>query len=492
MDAIPRIFVSYSHHDTQYKDELLKRLKIISRQAEIDAWDDGQLLAGDTIDSAIRVQLDSADIVCMLISPDFIASDYCYSQEMKQAMANAEQRHTRIVAIIIRDTPDWRDYVFGHLLALPSDGKPIEDWPSADKFWAQVQIGLKRVIEARSSKAKKSNVNQPSVQSVQVEKVKQDKSSSSSMPKKLFSRMGGVLAVLTIVYLLVPDKYKFASSNQTSSLPKALQGESEVQNSSAQLSIPETNPVDSVQNKYKPKKSSIIKDLSFEPEMIKISGGTFNMGSSDIEKEREDDERLHTVQVDDFWMGKTEITFAQYDVFAEVTGRNKPDDQEWGRGSRPVINISWYDAVAYAAWLKKETGKPYRLPTEAEWEYAARAGTSTQYSWGDVVGRNIANCIGCGSQWDGKQTAPVGSFSPNNWGLYDMHGNVWEWTCSGYDETYGGSEQRCVSSDAGDDRVLRGGSWIGNMNPARSASRFRDVPFGHYISMGFRLARGSN
>ena len=98
-----------------------------------------------------------------------------------------------------------------------------------------------------------------------------------------------------------------------------------------------------------------------------------------------------------------------------------------GRGTQPVINVTWDDAQQYVAWFSKMTGKPYRLLSEAEWEYAARAGTTTAYSWGDEIGKGNANCNGCGSEWDGRQTAPVGSFAPNQFGLYDMHGNVWEW-----------------------------------------------------------------
>ena len=92
-----------------------------------------------------------------------------------------------------------------------------------------------------------------------------------------------------------------------------------------------------------------------------------------------------------------------------------------------MINVNWHDAKAYAAWLSKQTGKRYRLPSESEWEYAARAGTETAYSWGDEIGVNRANCDGCGSEWDDTQTSPVGSFEPNGFGLYDMHGNVYEW-----------------------------------------------------------------
>jgi formylglycine-generating enzyme required for sulfatase activity len=184
------------------------------------------------------------------------------------------------------------------------------------------------------------------------------------------------------------------------------------------------------------------------PEMIFIKGGCFQMGSPESEDGHGNDERQHRVCIEkDFYIGKYEVTFADYDRFAEATGREKPDDQGWGRGNRPVIDVSWHGAIAYLEWLSEQTGQRYRLPSEAEWEYAARAGTQTAYWWGDEIGSNRANCDGCGSRWDSHQTAPVGSFPANPWGLHDTVGNVWEWTCSGYDESYGGAEGECISKN---------------------------------------------
>lgn len=122
-------------------------------------------------------------------------------------------------------------------------------------------------------------------------------------------------------------------------------------------------------------------------------------------------------------MGKYPVTFAEYDNFCELTGREKPDDAGFGRGSHPVINVSWHDAVAYCEWLSGQTGRRFRLPTEDEWEFACRAGTTTQYNWGDEWDPAKANGDNVVSK-----TTPVGSYPPNAWGLYDMHGNVWEWT----------------------------------------------------------------
>jgi formylglycine-generating enzyme required for sulfatase activity len=224
-----------------------------------------------------------------------------------------------------------------------------------------------------------------------------------------------------------------------------------------------------------------------EPEMVHIQGGCFQMGSPESEAGRWSDEPLHRVCVGDFDIGKYEVSFDEYDRFCRATGREEADDSGWGRGRRPVINVSWSDAMAYAGWLSGQTGKRYRLPTEAEWEYAARGGTKTAYWWGNEIGSNRANCNGCGSQWDGKRTAPVGSFRANPFGLHDTVGNVWEWTCSVYDEGYRGGEKVCAG--AGEKRVYRGGAW--GIRPRDVRAAFRDWAAPDYgtRSIGFRLAR---
>ena len=243
-----------------------------------------------------------------------------------------------------------------------------------------------------------------------------------------------------------------------------------------------------------------LRDGSQGPEMVSIRGGCFQMGSPDSEKGRDDNERRHRVCVEGFGLGKTEVTFAEYDRFARATRRKQPSDSGWGRGKRPVINVSWKDATAYAEWLSGQTGKEYRLPTEAEWEYAARAGTSSRYYWGTNEKSACAYANFCDTNcefpWassfcsDGyKNTAPVGSFRPNGFGLFDMSGNVWEWTCSLYKENYDGSEKRCTSKGGDGRRALRGGSWSSIPGRLRSSYRFRFNPNGAGNGTGFRLAR---
>ena len=226
------------------------------------------------------------------------------------------------------------------------------------------------------------------------------------------------------------------------------------------------------------------------PEMVEIPAGMFRMG--EFQGGGNDQRSLHMVRIaTPFAMGKYEVTFEAYDQFAVATGRELPDDRGWGRGKRPVMRVSWNDAVAYAQWLSEQTGKRYRLPTEAEWEYAARAGSTTRYWWGNELGRNNANCIGCGSRWDNKQTAPVGSFRPNDFGLYDTAGNVWEWVEDCWNKSYDGAPSDGSAWLGGDcsNRVLRGGSWVFIPWGLRSAYRFRGWTVNRYVDFGFRVAR---
>lgn len=225
-------------------------------------------------------------------------------------------------------------------------------------------------------------------------------------------------------------------------------------------------------------------------EMVTIAAGSFLMGTRGGHSS---EAPQHNVTIaKPFALGKYEVTFDAYDAYAKATGRELPGDEGWGRGNRPVINVSWNDAAAYAKWLSEQTGRKYRLPTEAEWEYAARAGSSTNYSWGEDVGRNRGNCDGCGSEWDNAQTAPVGSFAANAFGLHDMHGNVSEWVQDCWQDSYGGApldgSARTSCADM-EHRVLRGGSWDFNPSGLRSADRFWWHASFRYFLNGFRLAQ---
>lgn len=226
------------------------------------------------------------------------------------------------------------------------------------------------------------------------------------------------------------------------------------------------------------------------PEMVVVPAGEFLMGDAKAVGQSSE-LPLHQVQIGkSFAVGRFEVTFDDYDRYAESAGRPKPGDEGWGRGNRPVINISYNDVQAYLEWLKAQTGKPYRLPTEAEWEYAARAGAKGLHSWGERIGVNRAVCDGCGSEWDFTKTAPVGSFAPNLFGLYDMQGNVSEWvqdcwTPDYYDAPADGTAR--AQGNCGF-RVWRGGSWADLPRVLRLSARTSYPRDYRSNQVGIRLA----
>jgi sulfatase modifying factor 1 len=281
-----------------------------------------------------------------------------------------------------------------------------------------------------------------------------------------------------------------------------------------------------------------LRDCPSCPEMVPLPAGGFMMGPAAGEEEREHvpaadrDGPLHRVSIAAFAIGKYEVTVAEYAAFAAATRRpesascwaygptgkwldvrgrswRKPGFQQGD--SDPVVCVSWHDAEAYIAWLRQTTGKAYRLPSEAEWEYAARAGTQTARFWGDARAKacqygNFADLTGAETmRWSKKPenlfmcedghayTAKVGSYKPNGFGLHDMLGNVWEWVSDCFNKTYTGAPANGAAWQSGDcqQRMLRGGAWYVAPPSARSAFRGNDRPDNHMSHLGFRVARGN-
>jgi formylglycine-generating enzyme required for sulfatase activity len=238
------------------------------------------------------------------------------------------------------------------------------------------------------------------------------------------------------------------------------------------------------------------------PEMIVIPAGEFTMGSTATETGRYDNEGpQQKVRIArPFAVSKFDVAFADWDACVSVGACVPVSDsvgvfahrQDYGRGARPVINVTWDEAQQYVAWFSRMTGRPYRLLTEAEWEYAARAGTTAAYYWGDEIGKGNANCNGCGSpQWDNRESSPVGSFKPNAFGLYDMAGNVWQWVQDCYHNDHDGMPTDGSAWTSGDctRRVVRGGSWNYLPRDLRSASRGLNPTDLRDNGLGFRVER---
>ncbi|RMD71440.1 MAG: formylglycine-generating enzyme family protein [Gammaproteobacteria bacterium] len=235
-----------------------------------------------------------------------------------------------------------------------------------------------------------------------------------------------------------------------------------------------------------------LKDGTKGPEMVVIPEGTFLMGSPPEEVGRDEDEgpRHRVTFKRPFAIGRFEITFEEYDRFCKATGRTLPSDSGWGRGRRPAFHVSFEDAKAYVRWLSKETGKRYRLPSEAEWEYAARGGTDTPFWWGTEMEEGRANCRRCSPKAP-LRTLPVGSFPPNPFGLYDTAGNLYEWVEDCYHPSYEGAPEdgRAWVEEGCDSHVTRGGAW--NVGPVylRSANRSWVIQGFRDNDTGFRVAR---
>ena len=242
------------------------------------------------------------------------------------------------------------------------------------------------------------------------------------------------------------------------------------------------------------------------PQMVTIPEGSFKMGCLNKKDCNHDEAPIHAVNIKKFFMSSTEITFEQWNICVEdraCSYQPKSTDKNGKESKHPVINVSWNDTQEYTRWLSQKTGNTYRLPTEAEWEYAARAGSRTKYSWGNQSphcskisphgashnGGEDSSCYYIASNKD-RGTEVVASYKANAWGLYDMHGNVWEWTCSAYIEKYNGAENQCIDVNSDTSLVvLRGGSWLYPAKRLRSASRVSSPSHRQSKDIGFRIVK---
>jgi len=258
-------------------------------------------------------------------------------------------------------------------------------------------------------------------------------------------------------------------------------------NPSAEPSSSQPNSV-VAQRDTTPEPGETFRDCPDCPELVVVPSGDFVMGSGDTPYEKP--ERAITIKRP-FAIGRREVTFAEWDQCADAgVCKHRPDDHGWGRGDRPVINVSWDDTKLFIAWMAQKTGQKYRLPSEAEWEYAARAGTKTPFWWGRDINIARAQCDACSSPTP-KQIVATGSFRPNGFGLYDTAGNAAEWVEDCWNDSYKNAPKDSSAWTTGDCRlrVLRGGNFLSKAAEVRSAARFRyDVDVRYYAN-GFRILR---
>ncbi len=315
--------------------------------------------------------------------------------------------------------------------------------------------------------------------------------------KQVFRFSHSTFQEFLLAYALVHDGRPFpAPVRATEQLVRFLDLSGEMSPHLQQLDLRAFNPfryVDAYGTlfSWKDRLGRAEKRLLRGPEMVMLPGGRFRMG--DIQGTGASDARpAHEVELDSFAFSRYPVTFEEYDLFCISTERDRPKDNGWGRKQRPVFNVSWQDANNYCDWLRQTTNQSYRLPTEAEWEYACRAGSQGMYCFGDEK-ELLEKYAWYAKNAEGK-THPVGEKQANNWGFYDMHGNVWEWCADRYDQEYYTDQpiRNPASIEQGAGRVLRGGSWDSGEKFIHSSFRFCLSPGLRIIRVGFRVALGND
>jgi formylglycine-generating enzyme required for sulfatase activity len=455
----PDIFLSYAREDEGRAGELAAALK---QQGYTVFWD-RQIPIGQTWHSFIGEALRSAKCVVVAWSDHSIKSDWV----IEEANYGKNRRILMPVLIDIAEPP----LGFGSIQAAD-----LRDWKPGHRSQAFTDLlsGIARIMGPPSTAPPEpgpgASIRQPEERVLRTQ--------SYGRYRSWILAGSAVLAILTggAAYWWVQTQGRVDELSTQKATPSP---------------VPSTPDAPSAEE---------FRDCGDCPLMTALRAGPFMMGSTEAERQWAINQGAPRVRVkaekpqrlvriaEQFAVSKYEVNFEEWDACLAGDGCSgyAPDDEDWGRGRRPVVNVSWEDAMKYVEWLSEKTGKPYRLLSEAEWEYAARAGTKTRYSWGEDITPENANYGG-----NVDRTTEVGSYAPNPWGLYDMHGNVWEWVEDCWNDNYEGAPVDGGAWTNGDckRRVLRGGSWYGEPENLRSAYRFEALTVNRSRNVGFRVAR---
>jgi formylglycine-generating enzyme required for sulfatase activity len=499
-----KVFISYSRRDSSdFAEELLAGLELAGFAAFLDRHD---IAAGEEWEARLGALIRQADTVVYVVSPESVKSPRC-EWEVQRALAETK----RVLPVIFKSVPDadipaeLQKRQFIRFDSVPGITRPLAQLADAlrqDLDWIREHTRLHELAQRweergrpvslllRSEELAAAQIwtdrwkpGAPAVTDVMQRLITASRTqealalaqSNAAQRRRRWTEFAtaffAIAAVLAIVAWWQQDW---------------LREKSYALNDAQVLAAADERVL---------KPQSLFKECTGCPDMVVVPAGSFTMGSPATDAARKPNEApQHTVTfANAFAVSKFEVTFADWDACA-AHGPCDPQvsDGGFGRGQQPLVNVTWRDVSRYVAWLTAITGKPYRLLSEAEYEYAARAGTTTVYPWGNAIGAGNANCAGCGSQWDGKQPAPAGSFSANAFGLSDMIGNVWEWTADCALADYSGAPNdgsAWVDSSSCTSRVARGGSW--NVVPAslRSADRLLITEDSLYFNLGVRVAR---
>jgi formylglycine-generating enzyme required for sulfatase activity len=457
------VFFSYARLDKRFQIELVKHLTPLQQQGLITTWHDGEIIAGEEWKKEIHSHLESANIILLLISADFLASKYCYDIELKHALERHKRQKARVIPIILRPV-DWHHTPFGKLAALPTNGEAITLWPDQDAAFADVAAGLRRAVKELRPVSNYPTTPKPAT--------------NDSSRRKFLQLLGlglggtGAFGAALLTQLFKPQPPNPVKSPTLFNAPNSL----------SKISFTSVRLGSSGQILERPVGSTMafVEELAkgVSMTMVKIPAGKFTMGSPASEEGRNKDETEHGVTVPEFYFGQTLVNQAQWQsIMGNNPSKFNGDDQ------LPVDSVSWLDAMDFCQKLSQKTGRAYRLPSEAEWEYACRAGTKTPFAFGKTITSAMVNYNGNTSYASAangeyrQKTTSAGIFPANGFGLYDMHGNLWEWCLDEWVNNYNnsptdGSAREGVGLPANDiQRLLRGGSWLSLAKDCRSAYR---------------------
>jgi formylglycine-generating enzyme required for sulfatase activity len=512
MEPTPlKTFIIYAHEDRSTVNAIRGQLKIFEKREMLQIWDDGEILAGQDWDKSIKLKLESAQLILLFISVDFLNSEYIEKTELQAALQRHRDGEAKLIPIIVRKC-FWEEYFeLGKFQALPPQAKPIlsHDLHAIDEAHHSVAQGIKAAADemqqkiAAAEKALQEEIEREKREKAEAEKEKQK---NERLQKQDEIAWKAALAAIEkakterekmdVLEVYLDEPHHLLHRVEAEAQLEALQTaettrkieekqreqqrlEAERQKRAAEEAEQERKKLEAARLAELEKQKEAEKGL---PEMVLVRGGTFQMGSNDYDSEKP----IHSVTLPDFEMGKYPVT---QKFWQEIMGSNPSHFK--GFDDCPVEKVSWEDVQEFLKKLnQRHPGKNYRLPTEAEWEYAARGGNqSKDYTY---AGSNDIAEVAWYFENSGGKTHPVGGKKANELGIYDMSGNVREWCQDVWHGNYQGAPTDGSAWDSGGDgafRVLRGGSWYFSPSHCRAAYRDSRYPTDRNLYHGFRLAR---
>lgn len=446
-----KVFIAYSREDESFLVDLKDHLQTLIRQQVISVWFDREIKPGDDWDAAIKANLKSADLILLLFSLKALNSDYLWDTELKHSLARHKTGEAIVVPVILRPC-QWKKVemegiILGNIHALPTDGKPVSQWPDKDDAYLSIADGVDELatkLRRRRFEAFQKQADEAAriLQAEKMEQARLQKEKQDAEQARLQKEREAV------------ERIRLQKEKE---IAERIRLQKEKEEAEARLLDP------------------------FYDELIEIQGGTFEMGSNETDSEKP----IHKVTVPPFWMQKTQVTQAQWKA---VMGENP---SHFKGENLPVECVSWDEVQVFLKKLNALTCKKYRLPSEAEWEFAAYGGVKSKGF--KFAGSNELKEVGWFNENSGSKTHPVAQLKANELGLFDMTGNVWEWCEDKWHNNYCGAPTDGSAWIPGKStcRVVRGGSWGWSDINVRSAFRLINYATGRSNNFGFRVAHDS-